>query len=264
MRRYVHNVSLPIIKLNNNISYFNHFHYEIEILYIIKGSFHVKSRQRDWRLEAGDIFFAFPFVEHEYENLGENLAIILIIAPDEIPDHSGEMLYNCPINPVINTNQLCPNFGDIMLRIEQMFNHSSCDRAVITGYISAVVGELISVMSFEPRTDSQRCGLEKVMKYCLEHYDDPDISLAKVSREIGLSSCHISHIMSRYIGVGFAPFINSLRIDKACKLLYETDKNIIDIALECGFGSQRSFNRVFLASTGQTPSMTRKKEMSEN
>ena len=44
-----------------------------------------------------------------------------------------------------------------------------------------------------------------------------------------------------------------LRVNKACSLLDETDKKVIDISEEVGFGSLRSLNRSFLEIMGTTP-----------
>ena len=47
--------------------------------------------------------------------------------------------------------------------------------------------------------------------------------------------------------------MNSLRVDKARAMAAGGDTQIQDIAFECGFRSQRSFNRVFREFTGMTP-----------
>ena len=44
-----------------------------------------------------------------------------------------------------------------------------------------------------------------------------------------------------------------LRVNKACRLLDETDKNIVTISEEVGFGSLRTLNRSFLEIIGTTP-----------
>ena len=54
------------------------------------------------------------------------------------------------------------------------------------------------------------------------------------------------------MNIGFADFVNSLRIEHACNLL-EKGSNITEIAFSSGFSSIRTFNRVFLQTLGMTP-----------
>ena len=59
--------------------------------------------------------------------------------------------------------------------------------------------------------------------------------------------------MSESVGIGFTKFLNSLRVDKSRKILLNAEIPITTVALECGFGSIRTFNRVFAGLTGVTP-----------
>ena len=52
--------------------------------------------------------------------------------------------------------------------------------------------------------------------------------------------------------------MNRIRIEKAATLLQGSDEKVISIAYEVGFGSLRTFNKVFLEQMGCTPSEYRK------
>ena len=39
--------------------------------------------------------------------------------------------------------------------------------------------------------------------------------------------------------------LHSVRLGHACKLLSETDMNIVEVAFECGFNNLANFNRQF-------------------
>ena len=51
----------------------------------------------------------------------------------------------------------------------------------------------------------------------------------------------------------FASFVNKYRIQFACELLKNSDEDVTQIAMKCGFSTIRNFNRVFKNETGQTP-----------
>ena len=51
----------------------------------------------------------------------------------------------------------------------------------------------------------------------------------------------------------FASFVNKYRIQFACELPKNSDEDVTQIAMKCGFSTIRNFNRVFKNETGQTP-----------
>ena len=53
-------------------------------------------------------------------------------------------------------------------------------------------------------------------------------------------------------------YITVRRIDLARKLLSDSDRNILDIAMMCGFNNTANFNRAFKKVTGKTPKEIRK------
>ena len=58
--------------------------------------------------------------------------------------------------------------------------------------------------------------------------------------------------------ISICEYIHSLRVEDAKVLLMQTNQSVTDIAEELGFGSIRTFNRVFLEKTGMSPREYRK------
>ena len=54
-------------------------------------------------------------------------------------------------------------------------------------------------------------------------------------------------------GQNFTAYLNTVRIEKARVLLRETDETVLEIALNCGYGSISYFNRVFRQQIGMSP-----------
>ena len=55
------------------------------------------------------------------------------------------------------------------------------------------------------------------------------------------------------MGISYLSCLNLIRIQKACCLLSEGAPSVLNTALNCGFTSIRTFNRVFRQFTGLTP-----------
>ena len=100
--------------------------------------------------------------------------------------------------------------------------------------------------------------LSEIVGYCNSHFREK-LSLTVLERELHISKYYISHIINERLGEGFNEYINSIRINEACKLLRESEKSIKDISAEVGFGTVRSFDRAFASKKGETAREYRKR-----
>jgi AraC-like DNA-binding protein len=75
----------------------------------------------------------------------------------------------------------------------------------------------------------------------------------------GLSPAAFSRFFARTVGKTFVAYLGELKIGTACRLLGETDRSVLDIALASGFNNLANFNRRFRALKGVTPSGWRRR-----
>jgi AraC-like DNA-binding protein len=79
------------------------------------------------------------------------------------------------------------------------------------------------------------------------------LSLAQISREVGVHPVHIAHEFRRYYGTTIGQFRRKCRIDFACDRLAHSKSPIVEVALGAGFAQQAHFTTVFKRITGLTP-----------
>ena len=85
------------------------------------------------------------------------------------------------------------------------------------------------------------------------------ISLAQLSKMLGLTSAEVSQIINENSGMNFNDFINEYRVEEAKKLfLHSNDLLIKEIMYDSGFRSTSTFNSAFKKFTGMSPSKFRK------
>ncbi|HTE29530.1 MAG TPA: helix-turn-helix domain-containing protein [Chryseolinea sp.] len=87
-------------------------------------------------------------------------------------------------------------------------------------------------------------------------YLNPNLSLAVLADTTGLSQRVISIVLNQHMQKSFNNFVNEYRVRECTeKMTRQEGSNltIAGIALECGFSSQATFQRVFKAMTGLTP-----------
>jgi AraC-like DNA-binding protein len=91
-----------------------------------------------------------------------------------------------------------------------------------------------------------------VYNYIRENYFKP-VSLERISRIAHMSPFAFSRYFKKNCGAGFIEYLNRVRVNKACYLLRETEYQVHEIALECGFSSISNFNKQFLKTEGLSP-----------
>ena len=119
-----------------------------------------------------------------------------------------------------------------------------------------IVDTALRAMTLVPRnseTGGNRIpAVGRVINYCVTHLGD-DLSLDAVADALFLDKYYISKLFPAKLGVGYVDFVRSQRISRACELLRASDRAITDIAYDCGFRNQSTFNRVFREMTGMSP-----------
>lgn len=97
------------------------------------------------------------------------------------------------------------------------------------------------------------------VEYIEENLSSP-LTLPEVARVAHLSPFYFHRIFSAIIGDSVSRYIRRRRLAKAASELLESDKKIIDIALDNFFESQESFSRAFAKVYRLTPGRFRRKK----
>ncbi len=79
------------------------------------------------------------------------------------------------------------------------------------------------------------------------------IGMQELAATAGVSRQHLARLWKRETGITLHEHLNALRVVRACELIVSTNRKIIDISMDCGFGSVSQFNRAFRKATGISP-----------
>jgi AraC family transcriptional regulator len=99
-----------------------------------------------------------------------------------------------------------------------------------------------------------------VLRRVCAHIDDQlaqPLAIPALARLANLSASHFTRSFKAATGVPPKQFVRRRRIALAQELLRTSDKALVDIALETGFGSQSAFTTTFSAFVGQSPARFR-------
>jgi AraC-like DNA-binding protein len=89
---------------------------------------------------------------------------------------------------------------------------------------------------------------------------DPELTAPRLARLLATNSTYLSRALNEGVGRNFNEFINGIRIEAVQTELRSADtaRDILAVALDAGFNSKASFNRVFKRITGVTPTEYRR------
>lgn len=96
---------------------------------------------------------------------------------------------------------------------------------------------------------------------CIRNGWDEGLTLAALSRKLGYSEFYISRKFREISGMHLREYLGQRRLAFALKALRDTDRRILDIAMEFGFSSHEAFTRAFREAYGMAPSTYRKKNV---
>ena len=90
-----------------------------------------------------------------------------------------------------------------------------------------------------------------------------DLTLADLAQRVGATPHQLSQLFSQHLGETFFDFINRHRVDAVRLTLSRPQaagRPLLEIALECGFGSKSTFNDTFRRLTGMSPGAYRRQQ----
>jgi AraC-like DNA-binding protein len=109
--------------------------------------------------------------------------------------------------------------------------------------------------SIRTLNEAEREVWQRVQKYMVDHrpYLDPDLTLARLSRKLGVPAKTLSTVINQETGENVSRYVNKARI-AAAQTALKDGESVTLAMLSSGFNTKSNFNREFLRVTGQSPS----------
>jgi AraC-like DNA-binding protein len=101
--------------------------------------------------------------------------------------------------------------------------------------------------------------ISPAIDYVAKHYREK-ITVLSLAETCHLSETHFRRLFSQSMNISPQAYINLIRIEEVCKLLYTTRESISEIAVKCGFMTPSTLNRNFKEIVGMSPMQFRNDE----
>lgn len=231
-----------------------HLHAGLELFYVYGGSIRVSCGETQADLGAGSLAVIFPNVIHSYLCREEEQSGHFLLAICH-PRLTGEALQTLsryvPENPFLPPDEVHPHVVYALEGLLEQYR-AGPQAAVCAALTQLVLAHALPRLKLVKNTTPPDDLTARVVTFVAQRMNQP-LTLEEVAREVGVSSYYLSRFFARKLGMGFSDYLGSLRVRAAQNLLRSTDQKVQQVALTCGFESQRTFNRVFLRHCGVTP-----------
>lgn len=227
-----------------------HFHSTIELSYVESGELSVLQDGVLRQVPAGHLIVNSSYMVHGYSTPKASRSIVCTIPLSTVPKLRPALRQHAFAQSVVDARSMKE-----CRRILRMMADPS--NAANTSFISslgeALLAFLVEKIGLKENTsDAESDLIKRILIYLQEHAAEP-LTVAQAASHFGYSAGRFSHIFNERIGCSFTRYLNSLRVDMARQLLVQSGLSLIDVATACGFGSLRTFHRVYKELTGETP-----------
>ncbi len=120
--------------------------------------------------------------------------------------------------------------------------------------------DLDAILGMGPRKTSSLINpkVKQALAYIIAQYHN-SLRLNDVASHVGIHPGHLCRLFKKELGISFHRCILMIKVQKACRLLAESDKSIKQISGEMGFSRPEVFFKVFKRWIGCTPGQYRKR-----
>lgn len=242
-----------------------HWHKEYEMIGILKGSINIRVESDSITLKEGDILLVNSRVIHAIRCMEDeaNFCMILQMSPElfDYEDSGGGEIRFYLDSTREDEAPKC-GFHYFFRKLAMLVNETlKADRHAsfrVRAQVCEIIADLFDYVIYDVRyrdeaSQSQQELAVDVIAF-MEKYLAEEKVVDMASREFGFSRKSLDRHLKTMIGITGKEILDNLRVEKAKELLKNTDKNMNYILDSCGFGSEKTFYRIFRSETGLTPS----------
>ena len=226
-----------------------HMHLCFEMIALLEGEMKVTVDGRENILHKGEALLIFPNQLHSLSS--ENSRHVLcIFSPDLV------RAYSSKTEKVIPENNFFVPDKYLLDAVDKMGEDASL--IAKKGALYSLCAAFDESAAYIPRRSGQKGLLSGIFAFVEQNFAS-ECTLEELSAQLGYDYAYLSRCFKKSTGISYVSYLNIYRLNKACYLLDNTDRSILQCALDSGYSSLRTFNRNFKNHFGFSPAEYRKK-----
>ena len=244
-----------------------HYHKGYEFVWVTAGELCARVGEKEYILHEGDTLFITPYQLHSYSTEVFSECYITVFSGSFVGHFAKATASKEPVCAKFGiSSSLSVYLREHMLKKKQEAPDKGKDVKYIyiekpspfeiKACLYAICAEFFSVSEWTDKQERSEL-VFRIISYVEKHYTE-NITLKGMAGELSYEYHYISRVLRESLNIRFCTLVNQYRCERAKELITETDAPLSVIAMNCGFQSIRSFNRVFAEMTGAVPSDLRK------
>lgn len=257
-----------------------HTHTWFEFNYVTDGSFLTSFGQEMQEIKEGMFFLIPPGMEHShrYNNKSPHTDITLRWRMHQVDSEIGNTENSTfgELQPLYSLPGCgCVDDGAVGKQLEQLLVNAQIASIAVSHqtdfikllfilldyYQKNICPQKVNIAGRYDRDVAGRTLIKKVEVYLndnkLEGFD-----VHALAASLHMSYGHLARLYKKYSGQTIVDRLCSIRLEKSCMLLGQTDYTMKEIAEKLGFSNQYYFSKVFKEKNGMSPSQYRKNNLS--
>lgn len=231
---------------NADFSYPAHLHGCMEVSFCVSGCVDVTLDGLCYPVKAGQGILIPPNVVHSYHTAETSAYYTILFSRDLMPDFAAMFSHKKPLHYIFCLDEQLK---------QHLLAFYGSDRTMFGGksllyYMAETFLRGNSFLDADATDNNLTMG---IISYIQDNLHS-EITLQAVADHLGYSYFYISKRIHQVFQVPFTTLLSQYRVASAKMLLDSGKYTISQAALASGFGSIRTFNRIFLRLTGLTPS----------
>lgn len=267
---YPENTSIRVWQRRTPDDYELHFHSAVEVILPLQGEVLVYAGEEEYHVQAGEIIIIPAGCTHGlHMGEGSERELLLYEMNGVFTLKEFSAFRQMMAKPVYLTQEhpCRERVREIFFKIIQVYRSGAVLRN-LHNYaqlmeIYAILGEFYLSNGATPaeinalnRQLSGEDAFNRALDYLGKNYMD-DVTLDSLAAYAGFSRYTLSRMFRQHTGETFTQYLSRRRVDMAMELLSGTRMPVTQVALQCGFNSIATFNRVFREIKGCTPTQYR-------
>ena len=236
--------------LTKSYQFPSHFHNRIEIAFCKFGQQLITLGEETYTMTAGDVVLIFPNIKHELIKQPTDVELISIIAkPSFFTEIYPELVTHQLKSPYFPASTISKQTAEAFLKMPE----DRLNPGTLIGWTYIILSELLNKAELIIPVETGNPHLaSKIISYIDEHFKEP-LTIKYLADEFGYSPSYVTHIFYNQLKIPFRTYLTNVRSEHAAMLMRSTNKGLVEIADECGFGSISSFSRGFKRYFSLTP-----------
>jgi AraC-like DNA-binding protein len=248
----------------------SHSHDELELNLVLKGHSSYLLDSRRYVLDSHTLVWLFSGQEHILLECSQDFEMWVIVFRPELVnklcESPGYHLLREKDPAGFFCKRILPSTSQeidrVLTDITSREHNSTLFNAGLA-YVLPLAWSIYSTTTVIPPSSDVHPAVENVIHLLNKNPFCDD--LATLADQAGLSAARLSRLFKEQIGVSMVHFKNRLRIERFLKLYHKgRRKNIMETALDAGFGSYPQFHREFTRIMGCSPAEFRRRSTTDS